>query len=332
MTPSYPIFDLHCDLLVYLAHTPGAEIDAPEDIGVALTHLNQGRVRLQVMAVFSKTMPGSEAFADAEWEKYAWLREQAAYQDVRDADSLPGLKEGPIGILPAIENASGLCGEDSSLQDGLKRLEAIHERFPNLLYIGMTHHTENRFGGGNNSGNVGLKNDGRALLDAMDGRNICIDLAHTSDALAADILHHIDQQGLNIPVLVSHANFRPINQHVRNLTDEIVQEVIRRGGLIGINFVRDFVNRERADTLFDHIEYGWQFPGGEQTLAWGGDFFDPRAITDPDRQPLFHPEHAHAGFYPTHLQRLAERGASEERLQAFAYQNVLNFLQKRWTA
>ncbi len=59
----------------------------------------------------------------------------------------------------------------------------------------MTHHTENRFGGGNFS-EVGLKEDGKVLLDYLTDKNIVIDLAHTSDALAFGILNYIDHKKL----------------------------------------------------------------------------------------------------------------------------------------
>ncbi len=71
----------------------------------------------------------------------------------------------------------------------------------------MTHHGENRFGGGNSTG-IGLKKDGEALLEYISEKKIAIDLSHTSDALAGDILNYIVKNKLGLSVLASHSNFR----------------------------------------------------------------------------------------------------------------------------
>jgi len=47
------------------------------------------------------------------------------------------------------------------------------------------------------------------------GKQIPIDLSHTSDLLAEGILNHIDSQKLEIPVIASHSNFRAIWNHRR---------------------------------------------------------------------------------------------------------------------
>ena len=62
-------------------------------------------------------------------------------------------------------------------------------------------------------------------------------LSHTSDALAHDIFNHIDKHKLAVPVIASHSNFRSVSDHVRNLPDEIANEIVNRNGLIGMNFL-----------------------------------------------------------------------------------------------
>jgi microsomal dipeptidase-like Zn-dependent dipeptidase len=71
----------------------------------------------------------------------------------------------------------------------MSRLDEIVRACKKLFYISFTHHTENRFGGGNYSDNIGLKKDGEQLLEYMDGKSIAIDFAHASDQLMIDALN-----------------------------------------------------------------------------------------------------------------------------------------------
>ena len=128
-------------------------------------------------------------------------------------------------------------------------MERIIDNVGNLFYIGLTHHLENRFGGGNFS-KAGLKDDGKALLDYLDNKQIAVDFSHTSDALAYDILEYISKKNLKIPILASHSNYRPNFDHPRNLPDDIAKEIINQKGLIGLNFVRAFVNNKHSEDGF----------------------------------------------------------------------------------
>src|SRR5690606_14145701 len=135
---------------------------------------------------------------------------------------------------------------------------------------------ENRFGGGNFTPGVGLKPDGEELLRYLSSRRIALDLAHTSDATAYDLLTFIDRHSLDVPVIASHANFRAVHDNPRNLPLELVQEVVRRQGLIGINFLKKFVNPTRPEALLDHIGYG--LAHARQALCFGADFFQESGI------------------------------------------------------
>ena len=55
---AYPIFDMHCDLLVYLASVKDAHPAKKEDIGCALPYLQGGNVKLQVLAIYTSTKKG----------------------------------------------------------------------------------------------------------------------------------------------------------------------------------------------------------------------------------------------------------------------------------
>lgn len=327
-----PIADLHCDLLVYLSDVPGSAIDNVAEIGCALPALTQGNVRLQTMAIYCATAPGSTQYARLQAEIFRKLAddEHSCLRAVTDAASLQSALhgKGDIGMVAAIENASGFCEEDEPLEDGFKKLEKIIESVGQLLYISLTHHLGNRFGGGNST-TQGITRDGHMLLDYLHGRRIAVDLSHTSDALAYDILEHIDRERLDIPLMASHSNFRQVWEHNRNLPDELAQEIIRRQGLIGINFLRAFVNTEQPDALVQHILYGFE-QGAAEAICFGADYFYTLGSSDMSRVPYYFKEHQQASTSYTYLLQQLKEHLSEEQLQKLAHGNAQRFIERIW--
>lgn len=311
--------DLHCDLLVYLMN-PNARIDDRE-IGCSLPFLKEGNVELQVMAIFSPTVEGSTRFGKEQSRIFSELIKTDDFGLFRKVDDLDNQNE--ISIIAAIENASGFCEENDSLDRGFRNLENIIKETQKILYIGMTHHTENRFGGGNFS-EAGLKEDGKILIDYLADKNIAIDLAHTSDALAFGILNYIDQKNYKIRVFTSHSNFRNVCDHKRNLPDELVKEIIHRKGLIGINFVKDFIGNDSSENVYKHIKYGME-NGAENYLAYGGDFFFDKSHPDKSRYPFFFDEYNNATAYNNINRRLSE-DFSPELMRKISHQNAEKFL------
>lgn len=328
---SLPIFDLHCDLLSYLASVPGADVLKKEAIGCAYPHLKAGNVKWQVLAIYSTVESGSTNKAFAQSVKFTELLQGQPdkFKHFSSAAEMLQMKDAPqVGVIAAIENAAGFCEEHENLDDGLRKLENIMQNTGRIFYIGLTHHGENRFGGGNYS-KAGLKADGRHLLEYLDGRQIALDLAHTSDALAHDVLDFTAKNNLDIPIIASHSNFRAVHNHVRNLPDEIVKEIIDRKGLIGINFLRAYVNNENPETLLSHFQYGLE-NGAASALGFGADFFYTKDFEDKSRFPLYFSAHEHAGKYPAILTELGKREMSEQQLDAISHQNVLNFMKNFW--
>ncbi len=326
--PRLPIIDLHCDLLSYLETADGATPENTDDIGCALPYLRAGNVKLQVLAAYVPTEANAPETAAAEFARFAdfpethpdVLHHVATFEEVEESLYTEG-----TGVVAAIENASALCNESEPIELAFARLDERIAQAGKLLYITMTHHGENRFGGGNMT-DIGLKGDGEALLDRLSGSGIAIDFSHTSDALARDILDRIDGQGLDLSVLASHSNFRAVFEHARNLPDWLAREIVARGGVIGINFIRAFVHTEDPSYLERHVRHGLELGLGD-ALCFGADFFYWKATVDMGRIPFYHPEHEHAGKYQEVLDAFGPALGEEEK-QALAYRNALEYLQR----
>jgi len=324
----HPIIDLHCDMLHYLVTVDGAHPDNKEDIGCAIPYLEAGNVCLQVMAISAVAGDAGKGNTQAQCRWFNRLLEEYPHM-LRlfpgDFDQHRQLPENKINIIAAVENASGLCEEDEPLDLGFRRLDQIIEEARRLFYVSLTHHGENRFGGGNNT-KTGLKADGRSLLEYLAGKRIAIDLSHTSDALASGIIDHIEKKSLRLPIMASHSNFRAVYDHPRNLPDELAREIIRREGLIGMNFLRAFMHPADPNVLIDHIVHGYEI-GGWDALCFGADFFYTKTHPDRSRVPFYFAEHEHAGKYQDILRSLPGVLDSAQR-QALAHGNATRFLQR----
>ncbi len=307
------VVDLHCDLLEYLAHAPGRD-PYDEACCVCFPKLKQGHVIHQVTAIFCETKPGSTQIAE---KQINWFHQIA--QNVE-----------AITLTPAFENASGFAEESEPLSVALKRLEGWAQAMHHIAYISLTWNGENRFGGGTGS-NKGLKSDGKILIDWMATKGIPIDFSHTSDKLAEEILNYCDAQGLHLPVLASHSNFREICSQERNLPEWLAQELIRRKGVIGLNLFAPFIHKTDPTALIRHVEYGLSL-GGHETLCFGADFFhasDMEALLKKHHctTPYF-PRYSNASCYPHLLEDLiAHLSLTPEVASQIAHHNALRFLQ-----
>jgi len=319
MKQSYPVFDLHCDLTVYLLEKPGASFENGEDIGCALPHLKAGNVTHQVCAFFTPHDPVIHGFALAQSDRLGLLAEK--YDDIVAGFGNEG--EDKIRLLPAVENASGICHEDEKLEDGLNRLQQLFDTWGGLAYIGFMHVSDNRFGGAAGS-EKGLSDDGRILLDWLDGRPCAVDLSHASDQSARDTLDYVEKHAIRTKVLASHSNMRSVYDHPRNLPDDLLERLIGKNSLTGINFMKAYLNPEKSDYIFRHIEYALK-KGAENSLAFGADFF---YSTDPARGEIYHREHASASRYPDIIRRISEE-FGDHIAQKIAFRNAQSFFKDR---
>lgn len=311
--------DLHCDLMAYLALS---NTSVQDEVRCSLKNIREGKVKMQVMAMYSSTEKGSVEYVKKQLRCYKNLLQTEGVREFFPENF--DIKNDGLSIIAAVENASGFCEEEMPIETMFENFDTLNSEVK-LMYIGLTHHTENRFGGGNFT-DIGLKEDGKLLLDYIDGKKIAVDLAHTSDQLAFDILNYIDQRNYLIPLIASHSNMRAVFRHNRNLPDELVSEIVKRGGLIGINFVKYFINPEDAEQIYAHIDYALKM-GAENSICFGADFFDDRTHPDQTRYPYFFDEYGTPQSYEKINSKIAQI-FSPEFQKKMSYGNVLSYFER----
>ncbi len=320
------IYDLHADLLCYLASHP-LRLAYDAEVRCSIPQLLTGGVKLQTLAIFTTTNPRSVKNGMAQAKAYKNLATRYAgyfepYFQTESQDT-----KAQIQTLLAIENASAFCSEEEPIEQGLTRLKTIVDEIDKPLYISLTWNTENRFGGGSSTSR-GLKEDGKRLLENMRDSCYAVDLSHTSDKLAQDILTFIDVKKLPYKVIASHSNLRAIKNVPRNLPDEIADEIVKRGGVIGLNFIRNFLG-DSIHSFSQHVKHALKRGYGEN-LALGADFFYERNIPKIYYKP--NEQHYFEGFdtaasYPK-LMELLRQSFTRQQAEKIAFGNLQSFLNR----
>ncbi|WP_075883372.1 dipeptidase [Candidatus Protochlamydia sp. W-9] len=320
------IADLHCDLLSYLEQDVKR---TPHDPAVrcSLSQLKAGFVKWQTLAIFTETDSSSVKKGLSQLKIYQQLLRDFPLNMQPYQRSVSTIEEAaPLSVLIAFENASGFCGEQEPLKVGMARLNDLIETIAKPFYISLTWNWENRFGGGSLT-QIGLKEEGKLLLKELDQKQIAIDLSHTSDALAYEIIDYIDQQSLTLPLIASHSNARTLQYAPRNLPTDIAKEIFKRNGLIGLNLYAPFLG-EREESILEHLAF-WLELGGEDGICLGTDFFYEEDFTSTyqNKEKIFFSQFGDASTYPTLLEFVKKQlKLSDQQIDKWAYQNVTHFL------
>jgi len=295
---SIPVADLHADPLLWsrdwLSRAERGHTDLPR--------LQEGGVALQVMTAVTKSPSGqnyerNEAGSDTitflvavqRWPVATWsspfhralhqgerLQDWASRSDgalvvIRSRADLQRLGDArasgsnTVGAVFGIEGAHALDGDI----ENLAALEAL-----GLRVVGLTHFFDNRVGGSlHGVSGEGLTPLGRELVEQASQRRMVIDVAHASPKMVRDVLALSER-----PVILSHGGFKGICDSARNLDDDLMREIARGGGLVGVGFwdgaVCDFTPkgvvraiRYGIDLLgVDHIALGSDYDGATSVL------------------------------------------------------------------
>src|SRR5438094_9302795 len=123
-----------------------------------------------------------------------------------------------------------------------------------------------RYSGGTGSPG-GLTELGRQLLKAMRRKHVILDLSHMADQAVADAFAL--WRG---PIMASHSNSRCLVPGDRQVTDETVAEIARRGGIVGVSFYGKHLRASGRPTLADvvkHVVHHARAAGGPEHAGIG---------------------------------------------------------------
>ena len=312
---SYGLIDLHCDTLAeYWKYAHTGNPDTLDDPGrvLSLSNMPKDVHWAQFYAVFIPDEECGQAAIDYfEKNRANFYRQMEKFGDrvapCRNADDMEkAWAAGKTAAFLTIENGSALAGD-------LSRVHTLAEQ--GVRAITLTWNGENELGSGHTTDH-GMSEFGKAAVREMEKENILVDVSHLNDPGFADLLEVATK-----PFVATHSNARALCSHKRNLTDDMIREMVRRDCLIGLNyfvkFLRDDGDVKSLDDLYRHAMHFFEL-GARKNLALGSDF-DGSVL--PER--LNTPAKA-ASFY----EYLLSRGISQEDADGVFYKNAQAFFHK----
>ncbi len=142
----------------------------------------------------------------------------------------------------------------------------------NVRILTLTWNAENEIASGAFCDDGGLTNFGKNVVKECEKLGIVIDVSHLNRQSFFDVAQHTTK-----PFIASHSNPDIVNtfkgKH-RNLTDEQLEIINKRKGLIGLNFYDEFLDvdgKSGVDALAIHINYLLERVN-ENVIAIGSDF------------------------------------------------------------
>ena len=163
---------------------------------------------------------------------------------------------------------------------------------------------------------LGLKPFGIEVVRRMNELGMIIDVSHLSDGGFWDVVRYSTK-----PFVASHSNARALCNHPRNLTDEMIKALARKGGVAGVNFYPYFLRESGKATVEDIAEHLWHMYqiGGEDVIAFGTDFdgFNEGEL-----------DIAHMGEMNLVYDAIRKRGFTERQMEKIWNGNILRVLRE----
>ncbi|UMZ74912.1 dipeptidase [Natranaerofaba carboxydovora] len=225
-------------------------------------------------------------------------------------------KEDKIAIVPTFE---GLDMLDET--KGIELLRQFNDL--SIKVMSLTWNDSNQVAEGLNSVLLdgrevepGLTSLGKKIIQEMNKLGIVIDVSHLHKNSYWDVL-----KVSNAPVLASHSGACGVYKHRRNFSDDELYGLADNGGVIQINFARDFLCENKSNAtackVVDHIEYAVKLIGAEH-VGLGSDFDGACMPLDIDD----------ASKYPKITQEMINRGFKEDEIEKILGKNTLRIIRE----
>lgn len=266
------IIDTHCDALLklqvdkrntYMFKKRELDFANHDSIDTNRARLEQGGVKVQFFAIFlSPAIPDNEKWQHALEQVDCFYDEILTQPDlvhITDLKQIPELKDNEIGAVLTLEGSDAF-GNDLMKLKTLFRL--------GVLSLGLTWNNANLVADGVGEKRLaGLTNFGFDVIDLCNEYNVLVDVSHLNENGFDDIISRADR------VFASHSNSRAVMDHLRNLTDSQISQIIEKGGMINLVFNPPFIKEGACEIedLFPHIDRIIEL-GGTNYIGLGSDF------------------------------------------------------------
>lgn len=251
------VADAHCDTLT--------KFDDPFHSEKAMWNLeNFKKVNgvLQFMAVF--TPPEYEGDSALRFAvDYLGLFHRNKPDKIQHLRNKNDFNSDKVNVLLTLEGASPLI-------NNINNLYAFYNLGVRLITLTWNHRNFVADGVGEES-DYGITNFGKEVVATMEQLGMIVDVSHLNETG----FYHLCDIATK-PFIASHSNANTISPHKRNLKDEQINEILNRGGFIGLNFYSKFIDESGdrnilIDKFLRNVDYMLNL-GCENILGLGADF------------------------------------------------------------
>ncbi len=291
------IVDAHLDL-AYNAVLRGRDVRQPaanqpfvdnETATIGLPDLRKGKVDLICATIFCSPFSykeigyrnGDEAYAQA-IDQLKWYQDcirDGLMKFVKTRGELPGstgyqpvpspahaqvarATEGPLHAILLMEGADALRNEAD--------VKFFHDA--GMRIVGLAWKKTRAAGGTGQPGP--LSDEGRQLVKILDQYQIIHDTSHLAEEAFWQLLDLATG-----PIIASHSNARALVPTDRQLSDDMIKAIAKRGGVIGINFYDKFTmlpkdygtRKAKMNDIVQHMKYMCDLIGNTNHVAIGTD-------------------------------------------------------------
>lgn len=260
------IIDMHCDSVLEAFQENRKMSDRSTTGHFDLPRMQEAGVKIQFFALFpgitASLSPLKQALilGDYFWEQYE--ESQEIMQLITSHQSLLQLLDSKkCGALLTVEGGEILEGD-------IRMLKVLYRMGVRSLCLTWNNRNEIADGVAEMQTGGGLTLFGREVVKKMNKLGMIVDVSHIAEKGFWDVLELSED-----PIIASHSNSQAVWDHPRNLTDEQIKGIAQKKGVIGLNFVADFLGEQGSgfDQLLRHIDHICDLVGDDY-LGFGSDF------------------------------------------------------------
>ena len=244
--------DSHCDTPMFFHK--GIHFDQRDpDILVDLHKMTEGRLDAVVMVAYLAQGERTDAALQAATAKADRILTQieemaAAHCTAVDIAYTPAdlyrlKQEGKKAIMLGIENGYAI-GKDLSL--------LRHFRDRGIVYMTLCHNGDNDIcdSARGQAEHGGLSAFGREVVQEMNRLGLMVDLSHAAESSFYGAL-----ELSSTPIVCSHSSSRALCDVPRNLTDEQLKALARKGGVAQVTLYKGFLRKDGEASILDAVEH-----------------------------------------------------------------------------
>lgn len=244
--------DSHCDTpMMFHKNIDFASRD--KNVLVDLHKMTEGRLDATIMVAYLKQQERDEESllnATAKANRILSQIEEMAAKNCTAVDiaytpeDIIRLKhEGKKAIMLGIENAYAI-GKD------IRNVEKFRKR--GVVYMTLCHNGDNDVcdSARGNAEHGGLSAFGIEVVKEMNRTGMLVDLSHAAES---SFYHALEVS--SVPIVCSHSSARALCDHPRNLTDEQMKALARKGGVAQVTLYNGFLRTDGKATIIDAIDH-----------------------------------------------------------------------------